>query len=195
MTAASLFQLVISQTIDPNTVDPATRQKWCDDQKASCPLLCLQQGVSDVPETNNCTAETLVYSCICSNGQQPNASEYSQTIPYYECTEAGTQCVNNCPKGDSACQTACRTAHPCGAQNPTRINTSTISTMSATPTSGSAATGGADSTAAYTGFGAASTTGSGGDSSDAETLAIGFGRSYGLALLFISISAGFTFLL
>ncbi|KAL8720497.1 MAG: hypothetical protein Q9225_002650 [Loekoesia sp. 1 TL-2023] len=192
-----LLQLAASQTIDPSTVDDSTKQKWCDDQQASCPLLCLQQGASDVPASNDCTADTLAYSCVCSNGQQPNASEYSQTIPFYECTEAGTQCVNNCPKSDSACQTACRTAHPCGAQNPTRINTSTISTMtmSATKTGGAAATSAADATAAYTGFGAASTTGSGGDSNDARALAIGFGRSYGLALVLVGVSAGFTFML
>ncbi|KAI4171482.1 MAG: hypothetical protein LQ343_004220 [Gyalolechia ehrenbergii] len=193
--ASHLFQLAISQTIDPSTVDPSTRQKWCDDQQASCPLLCLQEGTSDAPTSNDCVADTLSYTCICSNGLQPNASEYSQTIPYYECTEANSQCVNNCPNGDSACQTSCRTAHPCGAQNPTRINTSTISTMAATTTGGAAATDAADATAAYTGFGSASTTGSGDDSSDARALVIGFGRSYGLALVFIGISAGFTFML
>ncbi|KAL8939088.1 MAG: hypothetical protein Q9211_002901 [Gyalolechia sp. 1 TL-2023] len=193
--AANLFQLALSQTIDPSTVDPSTRQKWCDDQQASCPLLCLQEGTSDPPTSNDCTAETLAFTCVCSNGLQPNASEYSQTIPYYECTEAGTQCVNNCPDGDSACQATCRTARPCGAQNPTRINTTTISTMTATTASGAAATDAADPTAAYTGFGPASTTGSGDDKSDARALVIGFGRSYGLALLSIGISAGFTFML
>lgn len=35
-------------------------------------------------------------------------------MPYYECTEYANQCVNNCQKGDSACQSSCRTAHPCG---------------------------------------------------------------------------------
>ncbi|KAL8714780.1 MAG: hypothetical protein Q9220_001293 [cf. Caloplaca sp. 1 TL-2023] len=130
------------------------------------------------------------------NGQQPNASEYSLTIPYYECTQSANLCVDNCPKGDSACQSTCRTAHPCGAQNPTRVNTSTISsTMAATATGGSAATDGAST--AYTGFGAASTTGSSskGDSSDAGSFVVGFGRSYGLAAVFIGISAGFTFFL
>ncbi|KAL8949213.1 MAG: hypothetical protein Q9222_004663 [Ikaeria aurantiellina] len=191
--APTFFQLAISQTIDPSTVDDDTKQKWCNDQQASCPLLCLQQGASDTPSSNDCTAATLAYSCICSNGQQPNASEYSLTIPYYECTQSANLCVDNCPKGDSACQSTCRTAHPCGAQNPTRVNTSTISsTMSATATGGSAATD--DASAAYTGFGAATTTGSGGgDSSDAGSLVVGFGRSSGLAVVFVGISAGFIF--
>ncbi|KAL8909403.1 MAG: hypothetical protein Q9207_000238 [Kuettlingeria erythrocarpa] len=216
ISVACLLRLSEAQTIDPSTVSDETKTKWCNDQKAACPLLCLQQGASDEPTANDCTDSTLVYSCICSNGLQPNASEYSQTIPFYECQEAGNQCVARCPKTDSACQTTCRTANPCGAQvsetvlfpsaisssltlrqNPTRVNTSTISTMSATRTSQVTATSATDTdaTAAFTGFGAASTTGTGGDSSDAKALAIGLGRSYGLAVVFIGISAGFTFLL
>lgn len=192
-----LLRFSKAQTIDPSTVSDETKTKWCNDQQAACPLLCLQQGASDVPTANDCTASSLVYSCICSNGQQPNASEYSQTIPFYECQEAGNQCVARCPKTDSACQTTCRTANPCGAQNPTRVNTSTTSTMSATRTGDAAAssTMDADTTAAFTGFGPASATGSGGDSSDARALAIGLGKSYGLAMVFIGLSAGFTFLL
>lgn len=67
--------------------------------------------------------------------------------------------------------------------------------MAATTTGGAAATSGADATAVYTGFGSASTTAGTGDSSDARALVIGFGRSYGLALVFIGISAGFMFML
>ncbi|KAL8692526.1 MAG: hypothetical protein Q9218_002471 [Villophora microphyllina] len=193
--ATQLVRLAAPQTIDPSTVDDATKQKWCNDQQAACPLLCLQQNASDVPTSNDCTPSTLDFSCVCDNGQQPNASEYSQTIPFYECTEAATQCVNNCNKGDTACQSTCRTAHPCGAQNPTRINTSTISTMAATSTGGSSGSKETGASAVYTGFGAASTTGSSSGKSDAQALAIGFGRSYGLAIMFICISAGFTFLL
>lgn len=138
---------------------------------------------------------TLDFSCVCDNGLTPNASEYSQTVPFYECTEAATQCVNRCPKTDSACQSQCRTANPCGAQNPTRVNTTTSSTMAATATRGGAA--GTDaSDSSYTGFGDAATTGTSEESTNsAQALAIGFGRSWGLAVVFIGISAGFTFML
>ncbi|KAL8773100.1 MAG: hypothetical protein Q9194_004410 [Teloschistes cf. exilis] len=190
-----LFQLAVPQSIDPSTVDDATKQKWCNDQQAACPLLCLQMNASDVPTSNDCTPDTLAFTCVCDNGLQPNASEYSQTVPYYECTEYANQCVNNCQKGDSACQSSCRTAHPCGAQNPTRVNTSTISTMSATPTGDSSGSKETGASAVYTGFGAASTTGSSSGKSEAQTLIIGFGRSYGLAVVFISVAAAFTFLL
>ncbi|KAL8915724.1 MAG: hypothetical protein Q9172_006725 [Xanthocarpia lactea] len=188
-----LIQTAVPQTIDPSTVDPGTKETWCNNQKASCPLLCLQEGASDVPTSNDCTPSTLVYSCVCDNGLTPNASEYSQTVPFYECTEAATQCVNRCPSDDSACQSRCRTAAPCGAQNPTRVNTTTSSTMSATATGGGAAA--TDASAVYTGFGAASTTGSEDSSNNAQSLVIGFGRSWGLAVVFVGISAGFTFML
>ncbi|KAI4271775.1 MAG: hypothetical protein L6R38_006780 [Xanthoria sp. 2 TBL-2021] len=190
----TLLQNAVPQTIDPTTVDDVTKETWCNNQKASCPLLCLQEGASDVPASNDCTASTLVYSCICDNGLTPNASEYSQTVPFYECTEAATQCVNRCPKTDSACQSQCRTANPCGAQNPTRVNTTTSSTMAATATrGGAAATDASDSS--YTGFGDAATTGSSESTNNAQALAIGFGRSWGLAVVFVGISAGFIFML
>ncbi|GAM85983.1 hypothetical protein ANO11243_039930 [Dothideomycetidae sp. 11243] len=65
------------------------------------------------------------------DGITPNSSEYSQTLPYYVCTEWGTQCVAGCGS-DSNCASECRVDHPCGAQDPTRVNTTTASTMSAT---------------------------------------------------------------
>jgi hypothetical protein len=84
------------------------------------------------------------------NGQQPNSSQYSLTIPYYICTETNNQCVNNCG-GNSACQSSCRQDHPCGAQDPPRVNTaSASSTMSATATGDAAASSGS---MVYTGFG------------------------------------------
>lgn len=67
--------------------------------------------------------------------------------------------------------------------------------MSATSTAGGAAADATEDTAVYTGFGPASTTEAGDGSSDAKTLAIVLGKSYGLALVFIGISAAFTILL
>ncbi|KAI7639355.1 hypothetical protein KC319_g14452, partial [Hortaea werneckii] len=127
-------------------------------------------------QTNTCDPTTLTYACICANGLSPNISEYSQTLPYYICQEWTNQCVANCAPADNACASSCRADHPCGALNPTRVNTSTVSsTMSRTTAGGSgeATTTGGDTV--YTGFGgdsaaAASSTGagSGGDGDGAE---------------------------
>ena len=70
---ATLFELISSQSIDPNSVDIATRgmgihsisnvdqdadlslDDWCTKQKASCPLLCLQiPGATAGTEANSC---------------------------------------------------------------------------------------------------------------------------------------------
>ncbi|CAF9937505.1 MAG: hypothetical protein HETSPECPRED_000560 [Heterodermia speciosa] len=191
---ATLFKLVPSQSIDPDSVAIATRNEWCTKQKASCPLLCLQiPGATAGTEANSCDADSLAFECVCSNGQSPNASQYSQTIPYFECTEFNTQCANNCGASNSACVAACRDTHPCGAQNPTRVNTSTISTMAATATGSSAAE--TSGSAAYTGFGSSSTASSSSDDSNAaQVLVIGFGRMYGTALVLSVVFGGFLML-
>jgi hypothetical protein len=108
---------------------------------------------------------------------------------------------------------ACTQNDPCGAQNPTRVNTSTITTMSSTTsTAGNAVSTGADGSAVYSGFGgaAATTTGGGGggggssgatatgssSSSDAaRNFVLNFGQLYGLGVVATGIFAGFAFLL
>lgn len=188
-------------------------ETWCANQKSSCPLLCLQlPGTTAATRVNSCqpvyqpwpwndkhqaniSQESLTFSCVCSNGQQPNASEYSQTIPYFICTEYDNQCVNNCG-GNPACQAACRTDHPCGAQDPKRVNSSTSTTMSATATSDAAASSGGSMV--YTGFGGAaatSTAGSSGGTSGASSLALSFGNVYGLTVVATGFFAGFAFML
>ncbi|PYH94778.1 hypothetical protein BO71DRAFT_220532 [Aspergillus ellipticus CBS 707.79] len=132
---ASMAGFVYGQTnsTDISSVPIATRDQWCQSQTSSCPLLCYQvPGTSGSPKENTCNPKTLAYSCICNNGLSPNASQYSQTIPYFLCTSQNDDCVKAC-NGDSTCQSDCRTQHPCGAQNPKRINaTSTAGSTAAT---------------------------------------------------------------
>ncbi|RMD42107.1 hypothetical protein DV735_g2980, partial [Chaetothyriales sp. CBS 134920] len=147
----SLLGVALSQSVDPDSVPLATRAQWCQSQITQCPLICLQtKGNSAGTEANDCDPDTLTYNCICSNGIAPNASEYSQTLPYYICTEVNNQCVANCGIGNNECASSCREDNPCGAQSPTRVTT-TKTTASAT----SAATGDAASSTGdvvYTGF-------------------------------------------
>jgi len=180
--------------IDPDTIPLATRASWCTSQIASCPLICLQYpGASATTTANDCDATTLAFDCVCSNGLSPNASEYSQTIPYFQCQAYGTQCVDSCG-GDSTCQAACRDNNPCGAQSPTRINaTSTSSSLSSSTLPAGASSGTAG--VIYTGLGGAVATqspSSGSDTkkSNAQT-ALDLGRSYGLIAVFTGLFAGF----
>ncbi|RDL33126.1 Uncharacterized protein BP5553_08565 [Venustampulla echinocandica] len=181
--------------IDPNSVPLDIRSHWCTSQKAACPLLCLQlPGQSATTRANDCDAPTLVYHCICGNGLTPNASQYSQTLPYFICQQYGNQCVTAC-SGNTDCQNSCRVDHPCGAQNPSPLNTSSSSVMPSTTrgSGGSETTGGV----VYNGIsGAAETTAAGGaGKKSGGQAALDMGQSYGLAIVFASVFAGFALVL
>ncbi|KIW56793.1 hypothetical protein PV05_05422 [Exophiala xenobiotica] len=196
---AAFAQVAITQTIDPNSVPLSTRQVWCSSQIAQCPLICVDQTNSAATYANDCNAADLSYSCVCSNGLSPNTSEYSQTLPYYICTQYNTNCQASCGN-DNTCAAACVQDHPCGATNPTRVNTSTISTMPATTTTaGAAASTASDGSVVYTGFGggaAATTTAAGSSGSSAATrIIVNVGQLYGLGVLVAGIFAGFTLML
>lgn len=197
--ATTLFSMSVRSQIvyyiDPTSVPIQTRDQWCTTQETSCPLLCLQlPGSSSTTTANDCDPTTLTYDCVCGNGQSPNASEYSQTIPYFICQTYGDQCVAAC-NGDTACQNACRVDNPCGAQNPTRVNTTSSSTMSSTtvPAGATSTSGGV----VFTGLGGAVATNSAGSSSSSSSAksgaqtALDLGRSYGLVVIFSGLFAGF----
>jgi len=199
---AILSSLASAQySINPDAIPIATRNTWCSSQINECPLICLQYpNAQGVPESNTCNATLLAYSCVCSNGLQPNASQYSQTLPYFVCTEWGNQCVAACGT-DNTCASACRDNHPCGAQNPVRANTSTItSTMSSTSTGvpvGATTSGGVT---LYTGFGGSAPTstassGSATSGASAAAMALDIGQSYGIVVVAASFFGGFALLL
>lgn len=171
--SSALFSLAFSQEqyqIDPSSVSESDRTFWCNSQITQCPLICLQPP-SETPNIidNTCDQESLTFSCVCGDGLSPNVTQYTQTLPYFICQEWGNQCVAACGLGNNDCSSACRQDHPCGAQDPIRPNSSTItSTMSSsssrTASEAGATTDGSGGTI-YSGFGGASSTG---DSSSAE---------------------------
>ena len=102
-------------------------------------------------------------------------------MPYFVCLEWGTQCVKNCGQNND-CSRDCRENHPCGAQHPTRVN-STSTTLSST----SSATA---TNQRYSGL-------AGGDSNNPGSLApaLEAGRPFGLAIVVGGIAAGFAMML
>lgn len=204
---SAFLSTATAQTIDPNSVPLATRDAWCTSQISACPLICTQEtNGSAATYSNTCDATTLDYSCVCDNGLSPNISEYSQTIPYFTCTESNNQCRLNCGLGNNACAAACVDDHPCGAQNPTRVNTTaTVSGTSAA--TGAASSGSGSATSIYSGFGSASSsTGSASSgngnsnsgsthSSSAASVVVNFGQIYGLGVVAAGIITGFAVLL
>ncbi|KAI1497064.1 hypothetical protein F5X99DRAFT_398211 [Biscogniauxia marginata] len=170
--------------IDPESVGLGQRTSWCQSETSTCPLIC-QQYPPGGTEINDCDPETLTYGCVCENGQQPNVSEYSLTLPYFVCQEWGNQCVTACGQ-DNTCSSACRQDHPCGALNPSRPNTTTSATSSATESATAT-----DSNAVYTGL-----AGSDGDSDDSNAAfrAVDSNGAFGFILLAGCVCLG-TFLL
>ncbi|EAW15173.1 uncharacterized protein ACLA_058310 [Aspergillus clavatus NRRL 1] len=187
LAAVSLVGLVSGQSwtsVNISNIDIGLRNQWCQSQTSSCPLLCLQmKNATDSPEENTCDSDTLEFSCICDNNKSPNASEYSQTIPYFLCSQQNDDCVTRCD-GDSTCQSDCRSKHPCGAQAPKRVNVTTTTSATSNPTNpAKTATG---TLAAFTG-----------EPSDKKNAApaIDRGYVYGLCVVVGSFVAGFTVLL
>lgn len=160
-------------------------------------LICSQPPIesNDTPNTNTCDADNLTYDCECANGMQPNITQYTQTLPFFICQEWGNQCEKDC--GDSTCASECRQKHPCGAQDPFKPNSSTISrTMSTSATASrtgveAGATTNSDGETIFTGFGGASSTGDSGsaqesaasDSAGGRAAALEFGQTFGFVAL------------
>jgi hypothetical protein len=143
VTLASLMSVASAQSVyypfNPEDLNIETKSIWCTNQISSCTLLCLDQQSGD-GFTNDCNSETLEWQCICSDNTAPNATQYSQTIPYFICSYQVQNCVDNCGIGAPDCAQKCKTDKVCGATNPTRL-TSSGSIKPATKTSTSTATG------------------------------------------------------
>ncbi|KAJ3955679.1 hypothetical protein N0V92_007798 [Colletotrichum tropicale] len=137
--------------------------------------------------TRRLPQNSLTYGCVCGDGNQPNMTEYSLTLPYHVCQEYGNQCVTKCGLGANECASKCREDNPCGATNPTRANGT--STASGTATATSSSTSGA----IFTGM--AGDDGSSGSSGSSGAAALGMGREAGFAVLVGSILGGVALLL
>ncbi|KAL5615217.1 hypothetical protein BROUX41_005273 [Berkeleyomyces rouxiae] len=184
--ATSVAAQAQSYTIDPNSVDISTRERWCSDQTIQCPMVC-EQTAGGSPEVNTCDPESLSYGCLCSNRVQPNISEYSLTLPYYICTEWGNQCVKKCGNHNNECASACRQDHPCGALNPTRANATTTTSSSTASATASSSSGPA----------LLSDSGSSSGSSSSGSISmhtVEMGRVYGLTAVLGGLFMGFALL-
>lgn len=203
----SFLGAVSAQTyfpVNPEDIDLGTKQTWCLNQISSCGLLCLDQK-SGSGFVNDCDVETLQYQCICADNTIPNATEYSQTIPYFLCTYQVQNCIQNCGQFDPTCAENCRIGRVCGASNPTRASSTasgsdkTTSAPSATGTD----SGNNGDDAAYdaktTAKSGSKTTGAADDDAPAETgssnadkpnAAIKLGSGYTGSIMLLSVLCG-----
>ncbi|KAK6538002.1 hypothetical protein TWF694_010895 [Orbilia ellipsospora] len=176
VTLATILSSVSAQTYyvpDPKDIDLLTKQTWCSDQVASCGLLCLDQN-SGGGYTNSCDPDDLSWQCVCADGTVPNATQYTQTIPYFICIDEVQGCVNNCPQADATCSQGCVNGKVCGATDPKKVTTTSKSgsNHAATSTGAPAASGtsgssnGGDDKPYDAPTGTASSQSTGGSSSD-----------------------------
>jgi len=224
LASAALLSLASAQdqyTINPDSVSEATRKVWCNSQTTQCPLICLQPpSETFTTNDNTCDSETLQFSCECGDGLRPNVTQYTQTMPFFICQEWGNQCVTGC-NGDNACSSSCRQDHPCGAQDPIKPNSSTISSTMSSSASRTASDAGATTDSSggtvYSGFGGASATGdsnsaeessgsdsassssnnfgNAADSSAGRAAALQFGQTFGILALAGAFFGGFALVL
>ncbi|KZZ91911.1 hypothetical protein AAP_03130 [Ascosphaera apis ARSEF 7405] len=129
--------------------------------------------------------DDLSFSCICNNDQTPNATEYSQTIPYFICTQQNNDCVNACPNNNADCQYNCRAQNPCGAKSPKRYNiTTTTTATTASATGDVTGTSATPSQTVYSGM-------AGEEDSSPSNGAIGLTPVYGYGVLLSAFIGGF----
>jgi len=136
---ALLARVVADFNITLSDVPDSTRSSWCSAQLSACTTLC--SGTLN----NTCDPTSLAYNCTCSNGSAPGLQYYENTMPWYKCEEAYSECVDNNPNNLSG-QQGCKTniQDQCGTLNLSDANvaspSSSASSSSATgsPTANSA---------------------------------------------------------
>ncbi|KAF2417709.1 hypothetical protein EJ08DRAFT_599835 [Tothia fuscella] len=109
--------------IQPDSIALSSREFWCATELVSCPAVCGNTTIS-----NQCDAQTLSYSCICNATYAPDMSIYTETIPYYLCTEWSNQCVVQSAGNDTFDLISCR-ATSCGTLNPNPRRAKSSSTI------------------------------------------------------------------
>ncbi|KAF4334875.1 PCI domain protein [Fusarium beomiforme] len=172
------YKSSLDMTIDPNSVDLATRSSWCGAQQNTCDALC-----KDDTNANSCTENDLKWNCTCSsNSSTPGLQYYTQTMPTFICQELFSQCITqNTGSQDGQKQCKSKIESKCAKQNPPKEvigdGDGTSSTASDT------ATASATRSSSQTTGAAASATSTSSDGFAAPTMApVGGGAAAAVAL-------------
>merc|ERR1711939_888193 len=166
-------------TIEPNSVPLATRQNWCRAQFNTCLGVCGGQAFP-----NNCDAATLTYSCVCTNGNQPNISNYQQSLAAYECRAWKDGCNERNPT-DAGAQQECLNT-PCGSSS-----SGSDSTSSASSTAAAGGSSDSDSNSDSSASGTASSSAAAASQSDSGAAAMRFAQTYGTGVFATGLLAFF----
>ncbi|KAK8139064.1 hypothetical protein PG984_002444 [Apiospora sp. TS-2023a] len=131
-------------TIDINQVSVSQRNGWCGAQLSACDQICSPAS------QNTCDFNTLNYVCECSDGSDPKLGQYINTIDFFTCQEAFTEC-NLANVGSKTGQDNCTTSIKanCGTKDPAKKEAGSGSAKSSSSANSPSATGGS-STASQT---------------------------------------------
>ncbi|KAG0089878.1 hypothetical protein BGZ92_004056 [Podila epicladia] len=138
-TARALGALALLATIlcvsafDPMSVDNSTKLTWCENQVGFCTNVCQELTKGAECQQNQCDIMSLSYVCICQGNISPNASEYTYTIPYFQCVADNQACIKSCAQSDNACYSKCN-ERSCAAEFPKKYNQTIATSLSPTPT-------------------------------------------------------------
>ncbi|ETS86508.1 hypothetical protein PFICI_00336 [Pestalotiopsis fici W106-1] len=120
-------------SIDVDSVTLATKASWCTSEKNVCGEIC---STSE----NSCEPSTLDFSCVCTDGTEPDMNEYQNSVPYYICETAFANCIaanTDSASGQKNCTTTI--ADECGTKVAGSSSTTTTAAASSSGT-GTAAT-------------------------------------------------------
>lgn len=126
--------------------------------------------------------ETLTYTCVCTDGSQPNVSNFDATLPSFVCAQWVADCVKAHPN-DLTGQTACHSV-VCGSRNASNVPQTGPggSQSSAAPSSSASSTGGGSKTSSGSASSATNTN---------AAVALGIGKNYGTGILAVGFAAVF----
>ncbi|KAK7951240.1 pci domain-containing protein [Apiospora aurea] len=123
--------------MDINKVPVGTRNGWCQAQLNACDQIC------SPPSESTCDFNTLDYKCACADGSDPKLGQYTNTIDYFTCQEAYSEC-NLANVGSKTGQDNCTATiqKNCGTKDPSKKESSgsgsaqSSSSAAPSPTSG-----------------------------------------------------------
>ncbi|KAI6365178.1 hypothetical protein MCOR25_005472 [Pyricularia grisea] len=146
------FNMSYTPDLSSAKVTLSQKAEWCRGETIVCDKLC--GSPSQIPKTNDCSSDTLAYSCICQNGTAPGLQYYQNSLPSFICEETFKQC-EAARAGDARGQEDCKTGvkSKCGTLSADSVTSggsnggTTTTTSSSTPsaTQGGSSQGGATS--------------------------------------------------
>ncbi|TLS29300.1 hypothetical protein PpBr36_00143 [Pyricularia pennisetigena] len=129
------FNMSYTPDLSPAKVTLAQKAEWCRGETIVCDKLC--GAPAQIPKTNDCSSDTLAFSCICQNGTAPGLQYYQNSLPSFICEETFKQC-EAARAGDARGQEDCKTGvkSKCGTQSADKATTggSSGATPSPSPT-------------------------------------------------------------